>query len=250
VSKILVHKTLLDAEGQGLYGGGSMRETRIDHHVQAAIFAKLRYSESLRYKELKDPTLEPSQFMYHLKSLIGRDLVMKNLDGSYSLTGDGRILAQYFSSEVGNIRLGILTYSLLFLRSNRGNWLVLKRKKQPHINRYACISGKVHIGETVDEAARRELGQHVSTNDIKLHYAGSASVLVNSAGTMTQIYGPVWFADGVDESRIVQAKHASSQWVDWQKLPYDEFIPGWKEIVSMIESGMPQLLDLKFDMQS
>lgn len=226
-----------------------MGDTRIDHHVQATIFAKLRYNESLRYKELKDPSLEPSQFMYHLKSLIRRDLVAKNTDGAYSLTGSGAILAQYFSSEVSNIRLGVLTYSLIFLRSDKGRWLVLKRKKQPHINKYACISGKLHIDETLEEAAMRELAQHVGTTDLTLRYAGSASVLVRTNNYVTQIYGPVWFADNVSEEATQETKHATSLWADWTTLPYEEFIPGWKEIVAMIEKGVPQLLDLKFDMQ-
>lgn len=222
-----------------------MKAVKFDHHVQAQIFAKLRYSESLRYKDLKDPSLEPSQFMYHLKGLIQQDFVMKNSDGSYSLSGTGSVLAQHFSADAGNVRIGVVAYSLIFLRSDKGRWLVLRRRKHPHIGKYACISGKIHTDETLAEAAHRELAQIIGTNAIQLEYKGSASLLIKSGELATHIYGPVWFADGVSEVAIETTSRASAEWTDWRSLPYEQFIPGWKELIEMIESDAVTYVDIK-----
>lgn len=225
-----------------------MKSVHFDHHIQSKIFAKLRYSSELRYKDLKDPELESSQFMYHLKGLVSQKLVEKTPGGSYRLTGQGAELAQHFSTEAQNIRLGVLTYSIIFLRSDQGRWLVCTRKKHPHIHKYACISGKVHTEETLEEAARRELA-HFTGRSIQTHltYKGSASIKVEAPEYTTHIYGPVWFGDNIPEITVPDVPHATSQWVDWRTLPYDRFIPGWKEIVEMIESDKPQLLDLQFN---
>ena len=201
----------------------------------------------MRYTDLKDPAMESSLFMYHLRELIKQKLVEKTEDGKYQLTGKGAELAQLYSSEVGNIRLGPLTYSLIFLRSKNGRWLVARRKKHPHINKYACISGKVWPGETVESAAKREL-HYFSNNqlDVPLIYRGYASIMIQGKDLSTHITGPIWFADNVEEVRLPDTKHAELQWVDWQELPYSEFIPGWKQIVTMIESGEKEYLDLSF----
>ncbi len=224
-----------------------MRSSHFDHHIQAKIFAKLRYNTELRYKDLKDPELEPSQFMYHMKELIRQKIVTKTPEGTYRLTGHGSELAQHFSSEAQNIRLGVLCYSLVFLRSDKGRWLVSTRRKHPHIHKYACISGKVHTEETLEQAAERELAQFTGgVITTQLVYKGSASVMVETPEYTTHIYGPVWFGDNVPEAEVPDVPHATSEWVDWKTLPYEKFIPGWKEIVEMIEKGSNQLLDLRY----
>ncbi len=224
-----------------------MNAIQLDHHLQSKIFAKLRYNQTMRYSDLKDPAIESSLFVYHLKELIKRKLVEKTDNGEYRLTSKGAGLAQLFSSEMGKMRLGPLTYSLIFLRSNKNRWLVVKRKKHPHINKYACISGKVWPEETVESAAKRELHYFTGGNiTAPLEYRGYASVMIQTKELRTHITGPIWFADNLEEIELPDLKHATPQWVEWQKLPYDEFIPGWKEIVAMIESSQKEYLDLSF----
>lgn len=92
---------------------------RIQHHIQADIFAKLRHEPTVRYKNLKEPGLEPSQFTYHLKELMKQKLVEKTEEGSYRLASAGVELAQHFSSNTGNLNQAPLSYTLVFLRYDR-----------------------------------------------------------------------------------------------------------------------------------
>ena len=220
---------------------------KFDHHIQSAIFSKLRLGEIVRYKDLRITDIESSQFIYHLHELIRVGLVYKVERGKYQLTSKGIELAQHFSLSAGGLRLAPPTYSLIFLRSKHGKWAVLQRKKQPHFNKYACISGKVHTGETLEIAATREFRDFTSgLITTSLTYRGYVSVSVSEQGFQTHITGPVWFADNVDEISFPETRHGLLEWHSWKDLPYKDFIPGWKEIVTMIEQSSPAYLDLHF----
>ena len=219
-----------------------------EHHLQSEIFARLRTAKSLRYSELRDPAIESSLFMYHLNDLIRQKLVEKVGRGEYALAPAGVMLAQTFSGETGKPRQGVLGYTLLFLRSDKGNWFVLERTKHPYVGMYACISGKLHMNETLQEAVSRELTDFTDgqLSDISPAYKGYASVMIQKGEQLTHICGPVWFADKVPEVELRPVRHGIARWMDWKAEQYDKFIPGWKEIVEMIEQGKPAYLDLAF----
>lgn len=220
---------------------------KFDHHIQSTIFSKLRLNTEVRYKDLKIEGLESSQFVYHLQGLIRGGLVEKFDHGKYRLTAKGVELAQHFSSSKGALNIAPPTYTLIFLRSKKNKWAVLKRKKQPHFNKYACISGKVHAGETLADAAKRELNDFtLGTVTSPLSYIGYISVCVTTQGFQTHITGPIWFADRLEEKAFPDSRHGILEWHHWEKLPYDEFIPGWKEIIEYIEKGDRNYLDLHF----
>ena len=220
---------------------------RFHHHIQADIFAKLRHNISLRYKDLKEPGLEPSQFTYHLRELTKQKLVEKTEGGEYRLAPAGVELAQHFSSSKGNLNQAPLSYTLIFLRTTDKRWFIVKRGKQPHIHKYACISGKIHMNETLEQAAKRELyNQSMGLVKTPLEYRGYVSVMVREQGYITHVTGPVWFADNLEPIELPTKAFGEILWADWTKLPYEQFIPGWKEIVEMIENGHPQYLDLSY----
>lgn len=219
---------------------------RFDHHIQADIFAKLRHNPTQRFKDLKNPELESSQFMYHLRELIKLKLVEKTDDGYYKLAPKGVELAQHFSSALGNLNEAPLSYTLIFLRTKTNKWFALRRNKQPHIGKLACISGKMRMDENLQQAAQRELDSFTNGIDKPLEYRGFASILIRGKIARTHITGPIWFIDDLEEIALPETATGKGEWIDWQSLSYDDFIPGWREIVAMIESGEPAYLDLEF----
>lgn len=224
-----------------------MSVQRFDHHIQADIFAKLRHNPTQRFKELKNPALESSQFMYHLRELMKQKLVEKTEDGYYKLAPKGVGLAQHFSSALGNLNEAPLSYTLIFLKTKTDKWFVLRRRKQPHIGKLACISGKIRMDETLQQAVERELiaftGGKIKNN---LKYKGFVSILIKGKTARTHITGPVWFIGDIEEITLPETATGKGEWVKWQELPYEDFIPGWREIVDMIENNDPAYLDLEF----
>lgn len=219
---------------------------RFDHHIQADIFAKLRHNPTQRFKDLKNPELESSQFMYHLRELIKLKLIEKTDEGHYKLAPKGVELAQHFSSALGNLNEAPLSYTLIFLRTKTNKWFALRRNKQPHIGKLACISGKMRMDENLQQAAQRELAAFTKGINKPLEYRGFASILIRGKTARTHITGPIWFIDDLEEIGLPETATGKGEWIDWQSLSYDEFIPGWREIVAMIESNKPTYLDLEF----
>lgn len=220
-----------------------------EHHLQREIFLKIRQHDIAKYSDLVIKDVEPSQFMYHLKQLIRDGLIEKVGKGQYRLSREGILASQGFSAEHKNMVLAPLTYTMIFARNSKGKWLIMKRLKQPYINKYACLSGKLHMSETLRSAAGREWQEHVSPTVPDMQYRGYASILfMKDNNVVTHITGPVWFAGDVDaEWDEKQTKTGFFQWVDWKQLDYTQFIPGWEELVNAIEgSPEPFMLDLSF----
>lgn len=222
-----------------------------DHYIQRDIFMKLRQCDEARYSELVIKTIEPSQFVYHLKELIRMGVVEKIDKGRYRLSREGIKISQNFSGSTRNITVAPLTYNLIFARSVKGRWLVLERRKQPYFNMLGCISGKVHMEETLIEARDREWREFTTQPIPEFEYEGYTSVLIKQDNeVLTHIAGSVWFADKVEEVwSNREAIHGLLQWVDWRSIDYKKFIPGWKELIKPIELNEPPfILDLSFNL--
>lgn len=220
-----------------------------DHYIQREIFLRLREHEVAKYSDLQIKGLESSQFMYHLKELIRLGLVEKIEKGRYRLTRKGITTSQGFSTDTKNFTVSPLTYTLLFVKNTDGKWLHVQRTKQPFINQFACISGKVHMNETLAEAAQREWHESTSEPDIALIYRGTASVKISEvSGVLTHITGIIWFAEGIHTDwQTKDSRLGKLSWQAWQALDYKEFIPGWREIVEALDSSShPFLLDMSF----
>lgn len=218
-----------------------------NHHIEKEIFKKLRASSKLRYSDLKDKGMESSLFMYHLKKLQSDQIVDKLPDGHYCLSPKGVALAQNFSKDQDAGTLGVLTYSLVWVRSVNGKWLIAKRSKHPHYGKLACISGKLHSGEPLLDSANRELSEATDGKIAgALRYSGYVSVIIENGASSTHITGPIWFLDDIEEVNIGDCSDSDLFWADWRELDYKEFIPGWGEIIEAIESGNTGLLDLRF----
>lgn len=175
-------------------------------------------------------------------------LVEKVDKGRYRLTTKGLRLSQNFSSEKKDLTLAPLTYSIIFARSKAGRWLISKRGKQPYIHQLGALSGKVHLEETLQEAVKREWQTAIGESIPEFIYQGQVSVLIiEDDAVKTHVTGPVWFADNLDEWSKFDSALGTLEWLDWKDLPYNQFIPGWKEIIEAIEANQgPFLLDLRF----
>lgn len=104
----------------------------LDHHIQREIVYALAFSNGLRFSELKPDTLENKAFDYHLKKVIAAGYVIKNEDGTYSLTSAGKRVGKGALKK--QERLIDRAYSTLLLAIRRpedGAWLLTRRKVQP-----------------------------------------------------------------------------------------------------------------------
>ncbi len=108
----------------------------LDHHIQRSIVYRLALSEGLRFSELKPDTLDNKLFMYHLKKVISTKLVVKNDDGLYQLTPEGRRLGtRVLDSQQALVDHADSVLFLVVRRRSDNAWLLYRRKTHPLINR-------------------------------------------------------------------------------------------------------------------
>ncbi|MGB3946163.1 MAG: hypothetical protein WBK76_05000 [Candidatus Saccharimonadales bacterium] len=104
----------------------------LDHHIQKSIVYDLAFAESLRFSDLKPDDMENKAFTYHLKKVVKAGLVVKQEDGTYSLTMKGRRVGKGALKKES--RLLDRAYSILLLAVRNietDEWLLYKRQTQP-----------------------------------------------------------------------------------------------------------------------
>lgn len=98
-------------------------------------------------------------FSYHLRALLEEKYVKKE-KMAYSLTSKGKMLAGKIDTEIHKIeKQPKVSVIIIPHKTVRGKerFLIQQRMKEPYFGYKGFISGKVKFGETLEEAASREL---------------------------------------------------------------------------------------------
>ncbi len=130
------------------------------HSIQAQILTKLLFHPSARFAELNEQKLDTDHFNFHLQSLVKAELVEKDTSGKYKLTTEGKEFANRFDTEEKQIeKQPKVSVLIVATRQSKGKeqLLIQQRLKNPYYGYHGFIGGKVRWGETIEEAANREL---------------------------------------------------------------------------------------------
>jgi hypothetical protein len=146
------------------------------HRLQQHILQQLIMNPRLRYAAIKPHEVEGNLFMYHLKQLIKEGLVEKDADGWYQLTTAGKLYSDRLSLKSLTPRLQARIVTLMAVEDGQGHWLFYRRKRQPLFNLVGFPYGKIHLGESVQQAAQRELKEKTGL-EAELEHRGVSHVL-------------------------------------------------------------------------
>lgn len=129
------------------------------HKIQKIILKNLLTNRELRFAALNSAGISNDRFAFHLKRLIKAGIITKGRDGLYRLTSEGKEYANRFDIEGKEIfpqkqaKIGILVVG----RDKDKRFLIQQRLKEPYYGYYGFVSGKIKWGESIYEAAKREL---------------------------------------------------------------------------------------------
>lgn len=137
-----------------------MTTTTTLHPVQAKILSILLFSEGSRFSALSDGTLTNDHFTFHIKRLQETGLVEKDHHVQYRLTRTGKEFANRLNPHkkqfTRQAKSGVNIVVANQLEAEP-RYLMQQRMKQPYFGFYGFITDKIRWGETVLDAAEREL---------------------------------------------------------------------------------------------
>ena len=129
------------------------------HPIQAKALKVLLFNPSARFSQLNKDKVPTDQFNFHLKALICANIIEKQ-NQKYCLTYKGKELAGRMDTEAEVIeRQAKISLAIVPVKKvgKTRLYLVHQRLKQPYYGYYGAINGKIHWGEKVMDAAKREL---------------------------------------------------------------------------------------------
>jgi len=208
------------------------------HYVQKYILDKLIYSEKLRNRDMRPSHTESNLYQYHLKRLIDSGYVQK-LDEAYTLSTKGLQYADKHSSDLKEQRPQPKLVTILRLENERGEVLLVPREKQPFIGMYNLPSGKIHEGETLLSAGRRELREKLDvTDETELTPAGTTHLTITDGSEIiSESYGFIL----TGTVRTCLARHS---FVSVDQLPGQQLMPGVVELYSSTTYNTEIFIDL------
>lgn len=128
------------------------------HHIQRSIILSLAIRSPQRFSELQPARIPNNTFSYHLKKLIDTGYIESTPSG-YVTT---RKALKLISIHPNNRTKNPVSITMVYVTNDAGEVLLINRNKRPFKGWYSLPSGMIHLGESVDVAAQRELTEKTS----------------------------------------------------------------------------------------
>jgi len=138
------------------------------HRTQQFILAQLSEEDALRYSDMRPTSMEATQFLYHLRKLMSDGLVVKQDDGRYGLTAQGKLYIDRADQDNLNLRPQPRLGAMLICRSPEKGLLYVRRSVHsvkgyigfPIID--IPLGFPLPLTDFVNDAAERKFGLKVS----------------------------------------------------------------------------------------
>lgn len=128
------------------------------HQAQVDILHVLLFKPHAGFAELQKASgLTSDHFNFHIKQLLERDFVTKNAEGKYALTIKGKEYSNRFDTDARELERQPKVAVCLIIHDAEGRTLMQQRLKQPYYGWWGRPTGKIRWGETILQAAAREL---------------------------------------------------------------------------------------------
>ncbi len=133
------------------------------HPAQLQILKVLLFKPRVRFSGLNESRLSSDHFSFHIKSLIDAGMIVKR-EKHYCLTIVGKEFANRLDAEKEipqvekQAKIGVLIFAV-GKQAGAKKYLLQQRLKQPYFGYYGGVGGKLKVGETLLEGAKREFNE-------------------------------------------------------------------------------------------
>lgn len=199
------------------------------HPLQSHILKELNLKEKARYAELKPHGIESNNFVYHLNRVIKDGFVSKS-GPAYFLTAPGKRYVGRLSLKSFSPRLQPIIVTTIIIQDRRGNYLLMKSKRQPFLGKISFPYGKVHFGENILEAAHRELKEKTGLM-AQLRHRGDMYLAIRERGELVAHMLCHVFEGSRSQGQIIlETKTHSISWQALGSVNSKAFVPGVLEM--------------------
>lgn len=195
------------------------------HHIQKSIILNLARTSPLRFTELQ-PRVPNNAFSYRLKKLIDGGYI-EHTAGGYIATRKALKLVAFGTSN-NRVQPTPAAISMIYIENTDGEILLINRNHKPFQGWYGLPSGLIHQGETVEDAARREMFektglaaegelQAVGVLDIRYVEAATQDIFMH---TLSFVYRYVYTGD----KQLLDGKVNRYGQLLWSRLDRDNIL--------------------------
>lgn len=204
------------------------------HWIQKEILRRLILHPTRRFSELKPDGVEGNLFMYHLRALIREGYVAK-VSGGYALSAAGKRYADRLSLDTLKPRIQPKIVSMIVCRNADGEYLLYRRVRQPFSGMVSFPHGKIHLGETVAEAATRELTEKGGLRATLRHRGDVYLTVYQDDELVTQTLCHVF--TGTRPVGHLRSDEAIGKcfWAPLKRRPQPDYAPGLLDVARLAE---------------
>ncbi len=201
------------------------------HKITLHILKQLTLKPKLRYSQIKPSSVEGNHFTYYLNKLIKEGIVSKEND-LYSLTSTGKHFVDKLSLENFQPRIQPKIVTLAACTNKNNEYLLYRRNRQPFFNLVGFPYGKIHLGETLQAAATRELKEKTGVN-CKLIHRGDVYLTIHDGDELiSQMLCHIFSGSNPTGELNADSKIGECFWDKFN--PEENYFPGHKEILKLL----------------
>ncbi len=215
------------------------------HQLQKYVLGRLAKLDNCRYRDIKPKDVEGNLFAYHLGQLLNQGLIIHK-GTMYSLTSAGLQYVGQLSSETEQPRIQPRIVTLVACQNTQGEWLLYERNRQPFKGSIGFPYGKIHLGETIKKAAKRELQEKTGLTATLEHIGDAYVITCNGYDLVSHMLFHVFRAENVRGSLQPEEDYGRFFYQSVTKLTSKDYFPGFKEIFSAVTTKeTPFFLEIK-----
>jgi ADP-ribose pyrophosphatase YjhB (NUDIX family) len=208
------------------------------HHIQKSIILSLARTSPLRFSQLQPPRIPNNNFSYHLKKLLDCGYVESTSSGYVATRKALKLVAFGVNNKVVSM---IGTLSMIYVVNQEGEVLLVSRYNKPFQGWYGLPSGMMHLGETLDGAASRELFEKTTIRTVVgLEKAGVLDLRYIDPATkdiFSHVVAFVYKYKFIGDRQKLNDKVTRYGQLSWSKLGRSQILPEVYAVKEMVDSG-------------
>lgn len=220
------------------------------HETQMEILNHLLHVESTNFSDMQKTTGLSSDYVnFHLKALMNAGFISKT-DKKYTLTNDGKEYANRMDTDEKVIERQPKLSVALIVENDNGQLLAQQRLKQPYFGYWGRPTGKIRWGETMEQAAARELeeetGLSATWQIMGVYHKMDFTVGTNDI--LEDKYFIIAHGTNPTGTLITEFDGGKNQWMSDEELrAQDKVFESITKLTDIVRSGKPTIFQKRHD---